>query len=45
MSWWLTHFTAAKRLAGKLRKLGVKVRCMRVRSSEPGHGQHRFSPG
>jgi flavodoxin len=25
MSWWLTHFTAAKRLAGKLRKLGGKL--------------------
>ncbi|NOZ50527.1 MAG: flavodoxin family protein, partial [Chloroflexi bacterium] len=24
MSWWLTHFTAAKRLARKLRKLGGK---------------------
>jgi len=24
MSWWLNHFTAAKRLAGKLRKLGGK---------------------
>lgn len=24
MSWWLTHFTAAKRLAGTLRRLGGK---------------------
>jgi flavodoxin len=24
MSWWLNHFTAAKRLSGKLRKLGGK---------------------
>jgi flavodoxin len=38
MSWWLNHFTAAKRLSGKLRKLGGK----RIVPPEtfPGLGRH-----
>jgi flavodoxin len=40
MSWWLTHFTAARRLAKKLRKLGGK----QVISPETFHVKEKEGP-
>jgi len=40
MSWWLNHFTAAKRLSGKLRKLGGKS----IVSPETFHVMEREGP-